>query len=67
MMDTLGNLIDKQITVALKLHHTVDEDKIKNLEIQKDCLTKEINDTGKDVLQGMLNINDAMRPQHKTY
>lgn len=68
MMDTLGNLIDKQITVALKIHHTRDnQDRSKNLNIQLNCLTREINDTSKDVLQSKIDINDALRPQHKTY
>ena len=66
-MDTLGNLIDKQITVALKLHHSNDESRSKNLNIQLNCLTKEINDTSKNVLQSKININDAVRPQYKTY
>ena len=66
-MDTLGNLIDKQITVALKLHHSSDETKSKNLNIQLNCLTAEIDDTSENVLQSKINVNDAIRPQHKTY
>lgn len=66
-MDTFGNLIDKQITVALKLHYIGDDDKKVNLNKQLNCLTKEINDIGKDVLQSKIGINDALRPQHKTY
>lgn len=66
-MDTLGNLVDKQITVFLKLHHSKDEAKTNNLTNQLERLTEEINSMSIDVLQSKISADDAMRPQHKTY
>lgn len=66
-MDTLGNLLDKQLTAVMKLNFTSDEDKVKNLSTQLDCLTEEINDVSEKILTGKMKPEDSMRPQHKTY
>lgn len=66
-MDTLGNLLDKQLTAAMKLNNTCQGDKKKNLSIQLDRLSSEINGMAENVLKGNMDPEDAIRPQHKTY
>ena len=67
IVDTLGNLIDKLITVKLKDHFLGNKDfnKHTNLVMQKDRLIKEINQKASEILS--LDVGDITRPQHKTY
>jgi len=68
-MDTLGNLLDKQLTAVMKLNATNDKEsnRYQNLSMQIDRLTEEIDIISSDVLMGKIDANDSMRPQHKTY
>ncbi|CAK0748355.1 hypothetical protein CCP1ISM_20025 [Azospirillaceae bacterium] len=71
-MDTIGNCIDKLMTVNLKLYYNAnnkDINKIINLNDQKKALEHEITNlidiaiSRSDAIQEI----DMLRPQHKTY
>jgi len=66
-MDTLGNLLDKQLTVTMKLRHCDTSSKAINLSQQLGSLTKEIDSISKKILSGEIKPEDSIRPQHKTY
>ena len=69
-MDTSANLIDKLLTVNLKIYHNAknkDSERLTNLMHQQRRLCKEIDDMITKVLGGMVADGDIIRPQHKTY
>lgn len=69
-MDTLGNVVDKLLTVNLKIWYNQNSDdipKMKNLGNQRKSLTNEVDDLSNQVLSGQIDEKDALRPQHKTY
>lgn len=71
-MDTIGNCIDKLMTVNLKLYYNVgnkDINKMINLNDQKKALECEITDLVSTVISKANTMQeiDMVRPQHKTY
>lgn len=66
-MDTLGNLLDKQLTVTLKINNTKDNQKSSNLKEQLSSLTSEIDEISNEIFSGRMDKKDSIRPQHKTY
>lgn len=67
-MDTLGNLLDKQLTAVMKRNVcNNDNDKIDNLSDQISRLTLEINVMANKFLDSKTDESDIIRPQHKTY
>jgi hypothetical protein len=69
-MDTLGNVIDKMLTVNLKSFYGLDNpdiDKQQNLKQQRESLSREADDLAVGILTNQIDQKDAMRPQHKTY
>jgi len=67
-MDTLGNLLDKQLTAVMKRESfRNDSNKIDDLDNQLNRLSKEIDDMVDNVLKNKISKEDSIRQQHKTY
>jgi hypothetical protein len=67
MAETLGTLADKLTTVQLKLWHTDDPERIRNLEAQQKQLQDEINEFVAAALTGEIPIEKLTFSANKVY
>jgi len=69
-VDTPGNIIDKLMTVNLKIHYNLrsaNYGKLINLNSQRISLENEIDILINQIANGAIRKDDISRPQHKTY
>jgi len=69
-MDTPGNVIDKLMTVNLKIYYNLcskDRDKLCDLNLQRLSLQDEVSLLVDKIAKNQLKAIDISRPQHKTY
>ena len=67
MAETLGSLCDKLTIVKLKQYHTVDSEKLINLNSQEIQLVDEIDCFIKDAFEGKINVDKLKFAANKIY
>jgi hypothetical protein len=67
MAETLGSLCDKLTIVKLKLYHSDDQDKLRNLEQQQGLLVIEIDEFIADAINGLIPLSKLTFRSNKVF